>query len=131
MVEAAVALRRQERMFVQPCGGGEDLRFRNHRVALAVSVEHRNVQLRDAVIGGRASRDDARCEEARQRNRSAVTFRMHAQQMNGQQAALRKADWHHGAVGRHVLGHPIVDGHRRGIGVAVQILPGRHAIVEP
>ena len=36
MVEATVAFRSQERVFVQPGGGGEDLRLGNYGIAVAV-----------------------------------------------------------------------------------------------
>ncbi len=44
--------------------------------------------------------------------------------MNSQQTALRKANRHHGTVIGNVLRHPIVDSHRCGERVTVQILAG-------
>ena len=64
MIEPTVAFRREKRMLVQPGGSREKLRHRNHGIVLAITVEHRNIQLRDITVGRRATGDDSRSKEA-------------------------------------------------------------------
>lgn len=125
MIESTVAFRREERMLVQPSGGCEKLRHRNHGIVLAIAVEHRNIQFRDMTVGRRATGDDSRRKEAGKRDRRGVPFRMDAQQMNRQQTALRKTDRHYSAIFGNIARNPIVNGLSGSISVSIQVFAGR------
>ncbi len=118
-------------MFVQPGGGGEDLRLGNHGIAVAVPIENRYVERGQTIIGGRGTGNGPRREETGQRNRRNIAFRVDPQQMNRKQASLRKANRHDGTVFGNVLGDPVINRARRSERIAVQIIAGRYAIMEP
>ena len=131
MVEPTIAFLRKERVLVQPRGGREQFRHGNHGIVLAIAEEHRNVEFSHAIVRRRGSRNSAGRKKTGQRNRRRVAFRVHAQQVNRQQTALRKTNRHHGTVVGNVRRNPIVDCFRCGECVTVQILAGIHTIMQP
>ena len=131
MVQAPVALGRQPRMLLQPGRSGVQLAAGDDPVAGAVPVEHRRLPFGQAIVRRRGAGHDAGREESGQADRGTVALRMHAQQVNRQQTALREPERHHIAIVGNVRRHPRIDCGRRRVCVVIEVFAGRHAVMEP
>ena len=131
MVQPAVAFRRQPRVLFQPRGRGEQLVFGNDRIVLAVSEIYRYLEVGQPVIRRRGAGHVCGREESRQVDDGAIAFRVHAQQMDRDGPALRKPDRHDVARRGDVAVDPLVDRACGGRDVVIQVVSGRHSVMEP
>ena len=118
-------------MLFQPSGGGEQFVFWDYAIVLAVRIEHGDIVIGQARVGGGRAGHMTGCVEAGQGDDGPIPLGIDTQQMHGDQPTLRKPKRHHVTVGGNVVGHPSVDCCGGGIRVVVTIIADRQGIVEP